>query len=41
MTEFFLVNQQDYFAAGFMVNNGNAYIDTAAGLDVAGSGEDR
>ncbi|AYM02248.1 hypothetical protein [Levilactobacillus yiduensis] len=35
MTEYFLVNQQDYFAAGFTVNNDNAYIDTAAGLDVA------
>lgn len=35
MTEYFLVNQQDYFAAGFTVNHGNAYVDTAAGLDVA------
>ncbi|KRN01470.1 hypothetical protein FD13_GL000996 [Levilactobacillus senmaizukei DSM 21775 = NBRC 103853] len=35
MTEYFLVNQQDYFAAGFIVNNGTAYLDTAAGLDVA------
>lgn len=35
MTEYFLINQQDYFAAGFIINNGAAYVDTAAGLDVA------
>ena len=35
MTEYFLINQQDYFAAGFIVNNGSPYVDTAAGLDVA------
>jgi len=35
MTEYFLINHQDYFAAGFIINNGAAYVDTAAGLDVA------
>ncbi|MFC6163181.1 hypothetical protein ACFP3T_00565 [Lactiplantibacillus dongliensis] len=35
MTEYFLVNHQDYFAAGFIVNNGAAYIDTTTGLDTA------
>lgn len=35
MTEYFLINHQDYFAAGFVVNNGTAYVNTAAGLDVA------
>ncbi|KRO05508.1 hypothetical protein IV54_GL001772 [Levilactobacillus paucivorans] len=35
MTAYFLVNHQDYFATGFIVNNGTAYIDTGAGLDVA------
>ncbi|AKP64143.1 hypothetical protein FC99_GL000771 [Levilactobacillus koreensis JCM 16448] len=35
MTEYFLVNHQDYFATGFIINNGGAYVDTAAGLDVA------
>lgn len=35
MTEYFLVNQQDYFATGFLVNHQAAYVDTAAGLDVA------
>ncbi len=37
MTTYFLVNHQDYFAVGFIVNNGTAYVDTAAGLDVASS----
>lgn len=35
MTTYFLVNHQDYFAVGFIVNNGTAYVDTAAGLDIA------
>lgn len=35
MTEYFLVNHQDYFAAGFIVNNGGAYVDTTTGLSTA------
>lgn len=35
MTEYYLINQQDYFATGFVVNNGTAYVNVAAGLDVA------
>ncbi|MCH4123391.1 MAG: hypothetical protein LKH74_00920 [Levilactobacillus sp.] len=35
MTQYFLVNQQDYFAAGFMIHNGSVSVDTVAGLDVA------
>jgi hypothetical protein len=35
MTEYFLVNNQDYFAAGYIVSNGGVYVDTTAGLGTA------
>lgn len=35
MSDYFLVNSQDYFAAGYIVSNGGVYVDTTAGLGTA------
>jgi hypothetical protein len=35
MTEYFLVNNQDYFAAGYIVSHDQVYVDTTAGLGTA------
>ena len=37
MTTYFLINHQDYFAAGFIVNDGVAYIDTTTSFSAAAS----
>lgn len=34
-TEYFLVNEQDYFVAGYVVSNDKAYIETTGGLATA------
>lgn len=35
MTEYYLVNGQEYFAAGFVISNGQVYVNTTTGLDTA------
>ena len=39
MTEYFLVNNQDYFAAGYIVSHDQVYVDTTAGLGTAAAVE--
>lgn len=35
MIEFYLINNQDYFAAGYTVSRDQAYVDTTGGLETA------
>ena len=35
MTEYFLINAQDYFAASYTISRGQVYVDTTGGLETA------
>ena len=37
MIEYYLINNQDYFAAGYTVSRDLAYVDTTGGLETAAS----
>lgn len=37
MHDYFLVNNQDYFAAGYIVSHDKVYVETTAGLGTAAS----
>ncbi|WP_125702250.1 hypothetical protein [Lacticaseibacillus daqingensis] len=37
MIEYYLINKQDYFAAGYTISRGQAYVDTTGGLKTAAS----
>ncbi|WP_225048259.1 hypothetical protein [Lacticaseibacillus kribbianus] len=41
MIDYYLINQQDYFAAGYTISRGQAYVDTTGGLETAASASRR